>query len=203
VVKPFYLPKNQHTVLPSSLLSSTISDHRVEIDEAVPSAAEVSYSHSLDSQPRFAEDVEMREVAAEVPSRRSNAAPKSMRELAEDDMRRQASEIATSNEPDSRSSSTPAERKKRGGMKALMKSGTDTPSARTSSVKRKNGKKRIREDSASGSDDDHRFGATSTHMMGTPNTTSGRVLRPRPQKNAAKLREEVESERAFRRAIAE
>jgi len=129
--------------------------------------------------------------------------PKSMRELAEEDLRRQASEI---NEPDRRSS-TPSGRKVRGRMKALMKSGTNTSSTRNSSVKRKNGKKRIREDSESASEVDHRFDSASTRdehsMKGTPNTSSGRVLRPRPQKKAAKLREEEELERAFRRAIAE
>ncbi|KAG1735235.1 hypothetical protein EDB19DRAFT_1725199 [Suillus lakei] len=211
VVKPFHLPKDQHTVLPSSLLSSTTGDDGAEIDEAVPehSGVAVSYTHPRDSPLHFAQDVQMGEVSAELPSRRSNAVPKSMRELAEDDLKRQASEIAPSDEPERRSRSTPAERTMRGGrVKALMKSGTNTPSKRNSSVKRKNGKKRIREDTDSASEDDHRFdNATSTRdgnsSKGNPTTTPGRVLRPRPQKNGAKLREEAELERAFRRAIAE
>ncbi|KAG0698293.1 Rad4-domain-containing protein [Suillus ampliporus] len=210
VVKPFHLPKNQHAVLPSSLLPSTTGDDCAEIDGAVleRSGAAVSYTHPRDSPLHFAEDVEMGEASAEVPSRRSNAVPKSMRELAEDDLRRQASEIAPADEPERRSSTT-AERTTRGGrMKALTKSGTNTPSTRNSSVKRKNGKKRIREDTDSGSEDNHRFdSAASTRdgnsSKGTTNATPGRVLRPRPQKNVAKLREEAELERAFRRAIAE
>lgn len=201
-MKPFHLPKNQHPVLPSSSLPSTSGDHLAEAP-AEPSVAAVSYPHPRDSPLHSVEDVEMREVGAEGPSRRSNAMPKSMRELAEEDLRRQASEI---NEPDRRSS-TPSGRKVRGRMKALMKSGTNTSSTRNSSVKRKNGKKRIREDSESASEVDHRFDSASTRdehsMKGTPNTSSGRVLRPRPQKKAAKLREEEELERAFRRAIAE
>ncbi|OJA20205.1 hypothetical protein AZE42_04620 [Rhizopogon vesiculosus] len=206
VVKPFHLPKNQHVVLPSSLLSSTTGDHLAEINEALPEhsgGGEESHSCSLDSPLHFEEDVQMGEVAAEGPSRRSNAVPKSMRELAEDDMRRQASEIVASDEPDHRSS-TPSERKMQSRMKALAKSGTNTPSSRNSSVKRKNGKKRIREDSESASEDDHRFDsvASTRDGKGTPNTTSGRVLRPRPQKNTVKLREEAEFERAFRRATA-
>ncbi|KAG2121095.1 Rad4-domain-containing protein [Suillus clintonianus] len=213
VVKPFHLPKNQHTVLPSSLLSSTTGDDGAEIDEAVPehSGVAVSYTHPRGSPLHFAEDVQMGEVSAEVPSRRSNAVPKSMRELAEDDLRRRASEIApsSSDEPERQSRSTPAERTTKGGrVKALMKSGTNTPSKRNSSVKRKNGKKRIREDTDSASEDDHRFdNAASTRdgnsSKGNSATTPGRVLRPRPQKNTAKLREEAELERAFRRAIAE
>jgi xeroderma pigmentosum group C-complementing protein len=211
VVKPFHLPKDQHTVLPSSLLSSTTGDDGAEIDEAVPerSGVAVSYTHPRDSPLHFAQDVQMGEVSADLPSRRSNAMPKSMRELAEDDLRRQASEIAPSDEPERRSRSTPAARTMRGGRaKALMKSGTNTPSKSHSSVERKNGKKRIREDTDSASEDDHRFdNAASTRdgnsTTGNPTTTPGRVLRPRPQKNAAKLREEAELERAFRRAIAE
>ncbi|KAG1728498.1 Rad4-domain-containing protein [Suillus paluster] len=211
VVRPFHLPKNQHAVLPSSLLSSTTGGDCAEIDEAVPehSGAAVSYTHPRDSPLHFAEDVEMGEASTEVPSRRSNAVPKSMRELAEDDLRRQASEIVAPDEPERRSSTTPAERTVRGGRtKALMKSGTNTPSTRNSSVKRKNGKKRIREDTDSASEDDHRFDSVAStrdgnSSKGTPNLTPGRVLRPRPQKNAAKLREEAELERAFRRAIAE
>ncbi|KAG1763604.1 hypothetical protein EDD22DRAFT_1022198, partial [Suillus occidentalis] len=211
VVKPFHLPKDQHTVLPSSLLSSTTGDDGAEIDEAVPerSGVAVSYTHPRDSPLHFAQDVQMGEVSTDLPSRRSNAMPKSMRELAEDDLRRQASEIAPSDEPERRSRSTPAARTMRGGRaKALMKSGTNTPSKSHSSVERKNGKKRIREDIDSASEDDHRFdNAASTRdgnsTKGNPTTTPGRVLRPRPQKNAAKLREEAELERAFRRAIAE
>ena len=205
-MKPFHLPKSQHNVLPSSFLSPTTGDNRAEIDEAVSEhgGAAVSHLHPRDSPLHFAEDVEMGEVSAEVPSQRSNALPKSMRELAEDDLRRQASEIAPSDEPERRSSSTPAKRKMRGKVKAPMKSGTNTPSTRNSSVKRQNGKKRIREDTDSTSEDDHRFEATSTKSSkGIPNATPGRVLRPRPQKNAAKLREEAELERAFRRAAAE
>ncbi|KAG1860121.1 hypothetical protein DFJ58DRAFT_779513 [Suillus subalutaceus] len=211
VVKPFHLPKDQHTVLPSSLLSSTTGDDGAEIDEAVPerSGVAVSYTHPRDSPLHFAQDVQMGEISADLPSRRSNAMPKSMRELAEDDLRRQASEIAPSDEPERRSSSTPVARMIRGGrVKAPMKSGTNTPSKGSSSVKRQNGKKRIREDTESASEDDHRFdNAASTRdgnsSNGNPTTTPGRVLRPRPQKNAAKLREEAELERAFRRAIAE
>lgn len=199
MVKPFHLPKNQHPVLPSSSLPSTGGDHLAEIDEALaePSVAAVSYPHPRDSPLHSVEDVEMGEVGAEEgPSWRSNVVPKSMRELAEDDLRRQASEI---NEPDRRSS----ERKVRGGMKSSI----NTSSTRNSSVKRKNKRKRIREDNSSASEVDHRFDSASTRdghsMKGTPNTSSGRVLRPRPQKKAAKLREEEELERAFRRAIAE
>ncbi|KAG2106579.1 uncharacterized protein F5147DRAFT_700477 [Suillus discolor] len=209
VVKPFHLPKDQHTVLPSSLLSSTTGDDGAEIDEAVPerSGAAVSYTHPRDSPLHFAQDVQMGEVSADLPSRRSNALPKSMRELAEDDLRRQASEIAPSDEPERRSRSTPTARIMRGGrVKTLMKSGTNTPSKGNSSIERKNGKKRIRDDSDSASEDDHIDNAASTRdgnsSKGNPPTT-GRVLRPRPQKNTAKLREEAELERAFRRAIAE
>lgn len=211
VVKPFHLPKDQHTVLPSSLLSSTTGDDGAEIDEAVPerSGIAVSYTHPRDSPLHFTQDVQMGEVSADLPSRRSNAMPKSMRELAEDDLRKQASEIAPSDEPERRSRPTPAARTMRGGrVKALGNSGTNTPSNGNSSVKRKNGKKRIREDTDSASEDDHKFdNAASTRdgnsSKGNPTTTPGRVLRPRPQKNAAKLREEAELERAFRRATAE
>ncbi|KAG1780652.1 Rad4-domain-containing protein [Suillus placidus] len=211
VVKPFHLPKDQHTVLPSSLLSSTTGDDGAEIDEAVPerSGAVVSHTHPRDSPLHFTQDVQMGEVSTDLPSRRSNAMPKSMRELAEDDLKRQASEIAPSNEPERRSRSTPTARTMGGGrVKALVKSGTNTPSKGNSSVKRKNGKKRIREDTDSASEDDHRFdSAASTRdgnsSKGNSSTTPGRVLRPRPQKNVAKLREEAELERAFRRAIAE
>jgi len=192
-------------VLPSSSLPSTSGDHLAEIDEALaePSVTAVSYSYPRDSPLHSVEDMEVGDVGAEGPSRRSNAVPKSMRELAEDDLRRRASEI---NEPDRRSS-TPSERKARGGMKALMKSGAITSSTRNSSVKRKKGKKRIREDSESASEVDHRFdSASSRHghsMKETPDMSSSRVLRPRPQKKAAKMREEEELERAIRRAIAE
>jgi xeroderma pigmentosum group C-complementing protein len=211
VVKPFHLPKDQHTVLPSSLLSSTTGDDGAEIDEAVPerSGVAVSCTRPRDSPLHFAQDVQMGEVSADLPSRRSNAMPKSMRELAEDDLRRQASEIALSDEPDGRSRSTPAARTMRGGrVKAPMKSGTNTPSNGNSAAKRKNGRKRIREVTDSASEDDHRSdNAPSTRdgnsSKGNPSTTPSRVLRPRPQKNAAKLREEAELERAFRRAIAE
>lgn len=190
-MKPFHLPKNQHIVLPPSLSSLTTGDHRAKIDEvmAEPATAAVSYPHPRDSPLHFVDDVEIGEASAELPYRRSNAVPKSMRELAEDDLRRQTSEIAAPIEPDHRSS-TPSRRKMRGRKEALKtKSGTNTPPARNSSVKRKNGKKRIREDSESGSEDGHRFdSAVSTRdgdsMTGTPNTTSGRVLRPRPQKKA-------------------
>ncbi|KAG1863930.1 hypothetical protein C8R48DRAFT_707293 [Suillus tomentosus] len=209
VVKPFHLPKDQHTVLPSSLLPSTTGDDGAEIDEAVPerSGAAVSYTHPRDSPLHFAQDVQMGEVSADLPSRRSNVMPKSMRELAEDDLKRQASEIAPSDEPERRPRSTPAARTMKGGrVKTLMKSGTNTPSKGNSSIERKNGKKRIREDSDSASEDDHIDNAASTRdgnsSKGNPPTT-GRVLRPRPQKNAAKLREEAELERAFRRAMAE
>jgi len=212
-VKPFHLPKTQQSetqqsVPPPSLSSFSTGDHHVSMDEVMgePPAA-MPHLHPRDSPLHFVEDVEIGEISVEVSSRRSKAAPKSMRELAEDNLKRQTSETAASSEPNYRSS-PPSGGNTRGGIKAQMKSGTKTPSTRNSSVKRKNGRKRIREDNKSASEDDHRFDAAASprggdSMMGTPNTTSGRVLRPRPQKTAAKLREEVELERAFRRATAE
>ncbi|KAH7909238.1 hypothetical protein BJ138DRAFT_1067407 [Hygrophoropsis aurantiaca] len=212
VVEAFHLPKDLH---PAQILTSPESNVDRKKLLGRKSVADANlYGENPTSSNVLDEDIEMEQTIVEVQLPPINGLPKTMRELAEADARRQESEGATNSpgdhsEPIASGSNVKSISKTNGAHPGAARSRTTTPLTRAPS-KRKATKKRPRGDS----DSESAASDPKTHTAPpvkrgrgsvalSSSSTPARVLRPRRQKSAAKLQEEAEMEKAYRRAIKE
>ncbi|KAF9240193.1 hypothetical protein BU15DRAFT_74111 [Melanogaster broomeanus] len=149
-------------------------------------------------------DIEMEPVESSFAHQPSKGAPKTMRELAEYHAQQMALEDGPLFSPSgSESRATVPEGKK---TRSGRSEGPDpsargkTPHRAGSAKKRARGRSRSFSDRDSEASPPKRRQASATTVAS--NAVSSRVLRPRPQKGAARIQEEREMEDAYRRAVA-
>ncbi|KAH7925571.1 Rad4-domain-containing protein [Leucogyrophana mollusca] len=214
VVEAFHLPKDLHPA-PSSSFTPPIAPNdlsggtgKVRRDHTSVTAVGISTDEPL-STTLPNEDIEMGDIVAEVQTPRMNGLPRSMREFAEA-AARQESEAAVAHPSGEKGdlaapgSSTKSAVKASARRAGAAKGHADTPLTRALS-NRKTARKRPRGNSGnvSSDPDNHTTPAKRGRRPSAPasSSTPARVLRPRPQKSAAKVQEEADMERAYRQAI--
>ncbi|KAF9222930.1 Rad4-domain-containing protein [Gyrodon lividus] len=199
VVEPFHLPRDTHHY-EALTLASVGNDHETEHKWAISPE-----TLSQDPPPSPAADIEIEPMKSSFALQPSKGVPKTMRELAEYHARqeqtvRQDGPLLEPAGSESRAT-FPEDKTSRGGHSSK---GPDLSTRGKALQTTRSSKKRARRRDESSSDHDVEASPSKRrHASVIPASSAApaRVLRPRPQKSAARIQEEREMEEAYRRAV--
>lgn len=200
VVEPYHLPKYQHVV--ASYSTDAPSASRVHMEGDAPRSDSPVTNAVVSAPPTSVDDYDdvMEDVipSSDVDSRALNGGvPLTMAELAKVANHKTTKPKSVQSKP----KPVPTTASKR----PVREVTTSSSSRRTLPKRRATTRKRVRDESSGSESEmsDIRPSPSKRVVSSSTAPTNGRVLRKRATKSAAVLREERETEKAYRRAIAE
>lgn len=202
VVEPHHLPRYQHVIPPPPSTSHAepvkCGDEQVAFEDVMDFPLE-----TMDDD----QDQDIEDVPSSHQPLQTNGVPKTMQQMAEDAIRHQLRNSSRGPPVDGEYQlaaktvipQTRTTRSSRTAIRSNSISGKVVPRPRPD-------RKRLRDEGSGPVSDSEGSRSLPVKRARNPTTTpapTGRLLRPRPPKNAAKIQEEIEQEVAFRRAVAD